>query len=83
MIETLILGIFAVAASAIIGYFYGATHAEGLYKVKKCGWEISAWKSVGKDNYIVYAINGSRKVLLSLDPTGVDFDLIKSDDETR
>ena len=74
MIETLILGMIAVTAAAVIGYLYGKLNSDSLY-VKKYGWNIISWQGHGIDRYFVAATRNGRKLLLAFSPDGsIDFD---------
>lgn len=74
MIETLILGTLAIAAAAVIGYFYGKNKSEYLH-MKKNGWEITACENLHGDKIFFLAIKGEKKFLVEFDPTkdGVDW----------
>ena len=74
MIETLILGMLAVTAAAVIGYFYGKLNSDSLC-VKKYGWNIISWQGHGIDRYFVSATKNGRELLLAFSPDGsIDFD---------
>ncbi len=74
MIETLILGIIAVTAAAITGYFYGKNKTDELF-IKKYGWNIISWQGNNIDRYFVAATKNEEKLLLAFSPDGsIDFD---------
>ena len=57
MIETLILGIFAVTAAAITGYFYGESKSKYLH-IKKNGWEVTACENIAMNERFCHAKKG-------------------------
>ena len=74
MIETLILGTLAVAAAAVIGYFYGKLIPDPLC-VKKYGWNIISWQGRSIDRYFISATRNNQRLLLVFSPDGsIDFD---------
>lgn len=68
MIETLILGIIAVTAAAITGYFYGESKSKYLH-IKKNGWEVTACESIAMNEIFFHAKKGEKSCLAILDPT--------------
>ena len=75
MIETLILGVLAVTAAAVIGYFYGKNKKDDLFCIKKYGWDIIAWQGGQIDRYFVAAQKENQQVILAFRPDGsIDFD---------
>ena len=67
MIETLILGIFAVTAAAITGYFYGESKSKYLH-IKKNGWEVTACENIAMDEIFFHAKKEGKSCLAVLDP---------------
>ena len=67
MIETLILGIFAVTAAAITGYFYGESKSKYLH-IKKNGWEITACENIAMNEIFFHAKKEGKSCLAILDP---------------
>ena len=68
MIETLILGIIAVTAAAITGYFYGESKSKYLH-IKKNGWEVTACESIAMDEIFFHAKKEGKSCIAILDPT--------------
>ena len=67
MIETLILGIIAVTAAAITGYFYGESKSKYLH-IKKNGWEVTACENIAMNEIFFHAKKGEKSFLAVLDP---------------
>ena len=67
MIETLILGIFAVTAAAITGYFYGGSKSKYLH-IKKNGWEVTACENIAMNEIFFHAKKEGKSCLAILDP---------------
>lgn len=67
MIETLILGIAAITAAAITGYFYGESKSKYLH-IKKNGWEITACENIAMDEIFFHAKKEGKSCLAILDP---------------
>jgi predicted nucleic-acid-binding Zn-ribbon protein len=67
MIETLILGIIAVTAAAITGYFYGESKSKYLH-IKKNGWEVTTCESIAMSEIFFHAKKGGKSCLAVLDP---------------
>ena len=67
MIETLILGIIAVTAAAITGYFYGESKSKYLH-IKKNGWEVTACESIAMNEIFFHAKKEEKSCLVILDP---------------
>ena len=67
MIETLILGIFAVTAAAITGYFYGESKSKYLH-IKKNGWEVTACENIAMNEIFFHAKKEGKSCLAILDP---------------
>lgn len=61
MIETLILGTLAVAAAAVIGYFYGKNKAS-YTSFEKNGWKITSFESSTNSNDIYFYAEKGEKV---------------------
>ena len=67
MIETLILGIIAVTAAAITGYFYGESKSKYIH-IKKNGWEVTACESIAMDEIFFHAKKEGKSCIAILDP---------------
>lgn len=67
MIETLILGIIAVTAAAITGYFYGENKSKYLH-IKKNGWEVTAYENIAMNEIFFHAKKEGKSCLAILDP---------------
>ena len=67
MIETLILGIFAVTAAAITGYFYGESKSKYLH-IKKNGWEVTACENIAMNEIFFHAKKEGKSCIAILDP---------------
>ena len=67
MIETLILGITAIFAAAITGYFYGKNESKYLH-IKKNGWEVTACENIAMDEIFFHAKKGGKSCLAVLVP---------------
>lgn len=80
IIETVIP---CILLGALIGFFVGKDYAEELFKVKACGWNISAVKALNEEKYYVYAKQGDKKVIVILKKDGFDFIHVDKGDETR
>ena len=78
MIETLILGIIAITAAAITGYFYGESKSKYLH-IKKNGWEVTACENIAMNEIFFHAKKEGKSCIAILDPAKDKIDWFTKD----
>lgn len=66
MIETLILGAIAIAASFFTGYFIGETKGDCIHKTY-LGWDVEAFKSPISDAFVLDIKKGEQRFSVLFD----------------